>query len=1035
MSTEHFTLLHEQEITALDLRMEEFIHEPTGAKHYHLASASSENAFMVAFRTLPENDCGVAHILEHTVLCGSERFPVRDPFFMMLRRSLNTFMNAFTSNDYTAYPFASENRKDYFNLMAVYLDAVFFSRLHPLDFAQEGCRLEFEQAHDAETPLVYRGVVYNEMKGATSSPITRLYDAVQAQLYPTTTYHYNSGGDPAAIPELSYESMLDFYKTHYHPGNAIFMTFGDISAQENQAEIMRLSLNRFEASSFKQPPPIVVPPEVRYQSPIHTELTYPLDEEDQSEKTHIVFGWLLGENTDLEMLLRCQLVSDVLLGTSASPLSEALEKTPLASAPSPLCGFQQEPREMHFICGVEGSDPEHAEAIEDLVLAVLTQVAEEGIPSAQLEAVLHQLELSQREVGGDGLPYGLQLIFTCISAAMHRGNPIGLLDLEAALARLQAEITDPEFIKSLVRELLLDNPHRVRVVMKPDRHLGAAMLAEEATKLATLKAAMTEPESRQAIALAEALDARQKAPEDEDVLPRLQREDIPRHKDFYRLPSPQPGQPPITACAAGTNGIAYYQLVTELPAITRAQLDLLPFYSALVTEVGSADRDYRATQHLQHRVSGGIAAFPSIQTPPDDSHVYEATYHYSSMALNRKAAPMVSLLMDTAQQANFNEYERVREVVRLLALRRLNSIAGKGHRYAVLAACAPLGPIPTLNNRLTGIPGILALKALDDALDDDDRLRLLASELGALQQTLSEGSSQVLAIAEANFLPELTDIVARAWQEPSAVAGQEPSAVVDKEPSAVVDVEPSGVVDKEPSAVVDKEPSAVVDKEPSAVVDKEPSAVVDKEPSAVVDVEPSGVVTKRPQAYVITTQVNFCASAFETVPETHPDAVPLWLLASLIRNHFLHAELREKGGAYGGGASYGLDISTFCFYSYRDPNIHETFSAFERAVDWVLKADIKDDMLDEAVLGVMSSIDSPASPAGEILQAYRQALSGRDAAHREKLRRRVLEVRVSDIKRVAADYLTLAGSKALITSENRLGEIDQEFETIRITAD
>ena len=1015
MQTEGFSPVREQEIAALDLRMEEFIHRPTGAKHYHLASDSSENAFTVAFRTLPQNDCGVAHILEHTVLCGSERFPVRDPFFMMLRRSLNTFMNAFTSSDYTAYPFASQNRKDYFNLMAVYLDAVFFSRLHPLDFAQEGCRLEFEQAHDAATPLVYRGVVYNEMKGATSSPTTRLYDAVLAQLYPTTTYHYNSGGDPAAIPKLTYAELMDFYKTHYHPGNAVFMTFGDISAQENQAEIMRLSLNRFNAASLKkQRTQILVPPEVRYPSPIHTDLTYPVDEEDQSEKTHLVFGWLLGENTDLEMLLRCQLVSDVLLDTSASPLREALEKTPLASAPSPLCGFQPEPREMNFICGVEGSEPEHAEAIEALVLTVLTQVAEEGIPSAQLEAVLHQLELSQREVGGDGMPYGLQLIFACISAAMHRGNPMGMLDLEAALAKLRQEITDPEFIKSLVRELLLDNPHRVRVVMKPDRHLGAAMRAEEEANLATLKAAMTEPERRQAIALAEALEARQKAPEDGALLPRLEREDIPKHKAFYQLPAPQPGRLPITACAAGTNGIAYYQRVAELPALSRTQLDLLPLYSSLVTEVGSADRDYRETQHLQHRVSGGIAAFSSIQTCPHDPHAYQATYHYSSMALNRQAAPMVSLLRDTAQHANFNEYERVREVVRLLSLRRLNTIAGNGHRYAMLAACAPLGPLPALSNRLSGIPGILALKALDEALDDADQLRLLARDLEGLQQTLSRGSARVLAIAESNFLPELTAIVARVME------GAEGTLQKTAEGSLHQTAEGSLHQTAEGSLHQTAEGTLQKTAEGSSI---KTGLILPRPPEQ-----------QRAQAFVITTQVNFCASAFATVPETHPDAAPLWLLASLIRNHFLHAELREKGGAYGGGARYALSSGTFCFYSYRDPNIHETFSAFEQAVDWVLKADIKDDMLDEAVLGVVSSIDSPASPAGEIRQAYRQALSGRDATHREMIRRQVLEVRLSDLKRVAADYLQSAGSRALVTSENRLGEVDQEFETIRVAA-
>jgi Zn-dependent M16 (insulinase) family peptidase len=198
-----FKLLHSRRIETLDLTVAQYTHLATGASHYHLEAENVENVFMVALRTVPMDSTGVAHMLEHTALCGSERFPVRDPFFLMIRRSLNTFMNAFTTSDYTAYPFASMNRKDYFNLMDIYLDAVFFSRLDPLDFAQEGHRLEFEDPLDATTPLVYRGVVYNEMKGDSSSPVSALYSELQKHLFPTSTYHYSSGGEPKHIPELN----------------------------------------------------------------------------------------------------------------------------------------------------------------------------------------------------------------------------------------------------------------------------------------------------------------------------------------------------------------------------------------------------------------------------------------------------------------------------------------------------------------------------------------------------------------------------------------------------------------------------------------------------------------------------------------------------------------------------------------------------------------------------------------------------------------------------------------------------------------
>ena len=234
-----FTALRQQTIESLNIQVQQFEHTATGAMHYHLASSTNENVFLVALRTVPGDSTGVAHILEHTALCGSERYPVRDPFFMMLRRSLNTFMNAFTSSDWTAYPFASQNRKDFDNLLQVYLDAVFFSRLDPLDFAQEGHRVEFAEADNPDSELVFKGVVFNEMKGAMSSVSSTLWSKLCEQLFPSSTYHYNSGGDPEHIPDLSYEELLQFYRSHYHPSNAIFMTFGDIPATEHQAVFRR----------------------------------------------------------------------------------------------------------------------------------------------------------------------------------------------------------------------------------------------------------------------------------------------------------------------------------------------------------------------------------------------------------------------------------------------------------------------------------------------------------------------------------------------------------------------------------------------------------------------------------------------------------------------------------------------------------------------------------------------------------------------------------------------------------------------------
>ena len=266
-----FDLVEQRFIETLNLSVVSYVHQETGAEHIHFETDNVENVFLVALRTMPQNSTGVAHILEHTALCGSKRYPIRDPFFLMIRRSLNTFMNAFTGSDCTYYPFASQNRKDFFNLLDVYLDSVFFSRLDPLDFAQEGHRFELNQPGKSQSELISKGIVYNEMKGEMSAPLSQLYAKLNHYLYPTTTYHYNSGGDPKEIPLLKYQDLKAFYQSHYHPSNAIFMTYGDIPVSDLQSRLENNVLQFFKRRSDL----ISVSPEVRYSQPIKATEYYP----------------------------------------------------------------------------------------------------------------------------------------------------------------------------------------------------------------------------------------------------------------------------------------------------------------------------------------------------------------------------------------------------------------------------------------------------------------------------------------------------------------------------------------------------------------------------------------------------------------------------------------------------------------------------------------------------------------------------------------------------------------------------------------
>lgn len=954
-----FEKIRSQAIDSLNVVVEEYRHIKTGATHYHLAADNDENVFLVALRTVPMDSTGVAHILEHTALCGSERYPVRDPFFMMIRRSLNTFMNAFTSSDWTAYPFASQNKKDFNNLLNVYLDAVFFARLDPLDFAQEGHRVEFSETDNPDSELVYKGVVFNEMKGAMSSVPSTLWQTLCHHLYPTTTYHYNSGGEPDCIPDLTYQGLKDFYQSHYHPSNAFFMTYGDIPAHEHQSKMEELALSRFEAQDSH----ITVPLESRFEQPLRVEDSYAFSEEGScDDKTHIVIGWLLGESANLEEMLQAQLLASVLLDNSASPLQRVLETTELGSSPSPLCGLEDSMRELTFVCGIEGSNASSADEFEQLILNTLQDVADNGVPQEQLEAVLHQLELHQREVGGDGYPFGLQLILAAIGSATHRGDPIALLNLDPVLEQLHEDIKNPQFIPQLARKLLLDNPHRVTLVMTPDQQLSSKRDDAEAERLAIFKSTLSEQDKQDIIEQSHALSARQLQVDDESILPKVGLRDVP--PDIRHIEGSQAlaGALPIHSYQSGTNGIVYQQLVVELPELTDELLALLPYYANSLTELGIGDMDYLDVQSLQASTCGAINAFTTMRGAIDDEQAISSYLVLSSKALTRNHKDQAELMKNTFFNVRFDELPRLQELLSQQRARREQSVTSNGHSLAMGAASSGMSPIARLSHELSGLAGIKASKSLDKALEQEQELQQYAQQLQALHQLILSSPARYLLIAEADRLDECQQQLNSLWQ--------------------------------------------------------------DCPPGTAHKLAPDPVRDVQKQLWITNTQVNFCARAYPTVTSQHPDSAPLTVLGGFLRNGFLHRSIREQGGAYGGGASQDSNIAAFRFYSYRDPRLLETLGDFDQSINWLLETDHKPEQLEQAILGVISSLDKPGSPAGEAKQAFHNELFGRNIEQRRDFRQRILQVSLDDLKRVGAQYLQAElASTAIITSQSIFEEL------------
>jgi len=974
MSHPAFSLLRQVRINNLNLEVQEYHHLVTGARHLHLAAEDDNNAFLVAFLTVPQDSTGVAHILEHTSLCGSQRYPVRDPFFLMSRRSLNTFMNAFTASDWTAYPFASQNVKDFHNLLQVYLDAVFFPKLEAVDFAQEGYRVEFVTPDDPQSPLIYKGIVFNEMKGAMSAPINMLWHHLHHHLFPTTTYHHNSGGNPLEIPKLTHAQLKAFHATHYHPSNAIFMTYGNRPAESHQEWMCEGALNHFSKLDLK----LTIPDEQRYTQPQRVVTHYAMTTPDDSlsNKTHIVLAWLLGHSTDVYEMMSTHLMTGVLLDNSACPLRQALETSGLGTAPSPLCGLDDSAREVSFICGLEGSNLAQAEAVEKLILQVLTQVAEQGVPQAQVDAVLHQIELSQREITGDHFPYGLHLLVNALSPMIHGGDPVAFLEIDPVLTRLRQDSQQRDFIPNLVRRWLLNNPHCVRLVMAPDAQLASSLVAAEMAQLEATKASLTEAEKVQIIAQTKALQLRHQTKDDADMLPKVDLTDIaadltiPEGIERPRLKFP------TTWFARGTNGIVYQKIIVELPPLAEELLDLLPLFCECLTEVGCGDKSYLETVAWQAAVTGGISTRLSVRGNISDVQTVRGVFSLSGKSLVRNQQALTELLRETLERARFDEWQRLRELIAQSRADSDNSITSRGHQLVMTASSSGISPTGALFHQWHGLVGMQKLKIIDDGLDDPDALAKLASQFTQIRDQLLTTPRQFLVVSEGPQHEEIANALQQCWQTSEGGAG----------------------------------------------VTLNQAAFGKSLPQQL----PLKSLVK--QAWSTSTQVNFCAKAYPTVASGHPDGPVLTVLGDFLRNGFLHTAIREQGGAYGGGASYDSDTGAFRFYSYRDPRLLETLNDFDRALDWLQTTPHEPRALEEAILGIISRIDRPGSPAGDAIKSFFSSLHGRTPAQRREFRQKILQVTIADLQRVANTYLQpLQANIAILSDVNTLAQLPAEL--------
>lgn len=962
-----FEITHLVEIPELQCTLRELVHLPTGAQVMHIANEDPENLFCLSFQTFPYNSNGVAHILEHTVLCGSKKFPVKDPFFAMNRRSLNTFMNALTGADFTCYPAATQVHKDFYNLLDVYLDAVFHPHLKELSFLQEGHRLEFSDSNDSSSPLEYKGIVYNEMKGALSSSSARLAEAINEALFPDITYGYNSGGDPKVIPSLTYEELLQFHQIYYHPSRCLFFFYGNMPLEKHLDFISEQTLNK----AHPAPPLPPIPLQPRFKEPVFKETTYPIapDEEIQG-KTLIAFAWLTCNILEQQETLALEVIELILMDTDASPLKKALLDSGLCKQTSPF--IDVEINEIPLGITLKGCDPENADALQKIIFDKLKEICYEGIPLQTIENAIHQLEFHRSEITGDHAPFGLSLFMRSALLKQHKADPAQGLKIHSLFHQLRnITLLQPDYYCGLIQKHLIDNPHFVRVVMAPDPTLSQTEVDDEKRVLSSIQENLTEVEKQRIIEQAKALTHFQKMEEDDeavDKLPKVHLSDVPTSaKDF---PLHQEITPSLTIFSHKifTNHIVYADLIFELPRLVEKELPLLRLLTVIFNQLGCADRSYVENLEYIQGNTGGIGTGISLNLQGDQSNNFSPTFHLRGKALQHKSEKLFSLMYDSVSSVNFDDVKRFKEILMKHFTGMESQLNQNSLKYAINLSASGVNIPSTIANQLYGLNYFWTIKDIIQNFDTKgvqtlEQLKSLYYRVTSLENPhlVLSGDQHFLDLFKGHHFYGL------------------------------------GQLEKKPFNPWTN------------------------------DFELPLIV---PQGRIIASPIAFIGKVFKTVPYTHPDAPALCIAAFLFDNLTLHQKIREQGGAYGGGAVSNPTSSTFYFYSYRDPNIVSTLEAFNESVQEVIQGHFDESDIEEAKMEMIQGLDSPVSPGSQGEIAYAWWREGRTIEIRQKFRNTLLALSKENIIEAVKKHILPQmdeGSTVVFAGRDLLEKENREF--------
>lgn len=708
-----FKLFREQDISELKTRAFLYQHEKTGAELLSLVNDDENKVFGITFRTPPYNSTGLPHILEHSVLCGSRKYPVKEPFVELLKGSLNTFLNAMTYPDKTCYPVASQNVRDFYNLIDVYLDSVFYPRLTPFIFQQEGWHYELEKEGD---PLTYKGVVFNEMKGAYSSPDNLIADYSLRSLFPDNAYGFDSGGDPKNIPHLTFEQFSDFYKEYYHPSNSRIYFYGDDDPEKRLA-LLNEYLKDFKKLDIDSGITLQKP----FERPRRIIRSFAAGGDGSQPKGMITLNWMLTGTTDSSLKLAMGFLEHILLGMPGSPLRKALIESNLGEDLTGT-GLGSEIRQMYFSTGLKGIDIDDADRVQDLIIRTLTRIANDGIDPNDIEAAMNSIEFSLRENNSGGFPRGLLLMLRSLTTWLYDDDPLALVAFERPLNGVKSNLaSNKSFFEDMINDFFLNNPHRTTVILKPDPDLAKKEKDAEENRLNAVREEMGPSALKKIIGNSRELKARQKEPDSPESLatiPMLRLSDLDRYNNLIPLESKEEKGSKLMYHDLFTNGIAYLDLGFDLHNLPQRFLPHVRLFGRSLLEMGTEKDDYVTVTQRISRKTGGIRA--TLHTSAvKDNEKSSVWLFLRGKAMQAQTNDLLDIVGDILMNIRLDNRERFRQMVLEAKAREEQKLVPAGHQIVNTRLRSHFSEADWAAEQMTGVSYLFFLRKLAKDVEED----------------------------------------------------------------------------------------------------------------------------------------------------------------------------------------------------------------------------------------------------------------------------------------------------------------------------